>query len=94
MKHLSFVFLYAQKKGNRSLSWIFVSFFKLTKTSLARPPLGRSDYRPASRALGSIPSGHYKNILSKCYTFCSIIFVRPEGIEPPTPWFEAKYSIH
>jgi len=20
--------------------------------------------------------------------------VRPEGVEPPTPWFEAKYSIH
>jgi hypothetical protein len=41
--------------GTRQLSWIFVSSSRLTKTSLALPALGRSDCRPALRALGSSP---------------------------------------
>ena len=36
---------------------------------------------------------NYKKALEGLFV-ANRIMVRPEGLEPPTPWSEAKYSIH
>ena len=69
-------FVYYASTGNRPLSRIFVSSFRLTKISLHRPPLAATDCSFLAIRLrgGSVrfPGLAIKNIVIKCFAFTSL----------------------
>ena len=70
----------------------------LSKLSAALIERGPRDLKPLRGFLeavfslgGSSPSGHHNAISASAEMPEEL--TRPEGLEPPTPWFEAKCSI-
>jgi hypothetical protein len=75
-----------------TLNDITVSFKKVLKGERGHVRLGRIEL-PSRPWQGRIlPLNHSRNCVVIAYGVLKKP-VRSEGIEPPTPWFEAKYSI-